>query len=101
MKYSGISIEEYRKIRNAKRNEWIENKGDEYKQKLKEDYKKWMLEHGEEKKDLYKQAKGGVCHCCGDKYYTNLYQHKKSKKHIKNVGIEKNSLSGKPKTEEV
>jgi len=84
MKYSGITIEEYRKIKREQYIKWLEDKGEEYKLKLKEAYKEWKEKNGENKKEIYKQAKGGICHCCGDKYYTDLYQHKRSKKHTKN-----------------
>ena len=68
-KYSNISYDEYKKIRNSKHIEWYNGLSEEQRNK----YKNPLSTHG-------------YCEVCG-KNCSNIYSHKKSRKHLNNIKI--------------
>jgi len=64
-KYANLTMEEYMKAKNEK-------------------YKEWLKKQDRSVIDKYNKLKKRQCEVCHE-FYGNIYQHYKSKKHIKNL----------------
>ena len=81
----GLTMEQYKEMKNKLYKLWFSKKDDEYKQHLRENYKKWIERQSIETLNKYKAKKSGSCEICHH-HYSDLYQHRQTKKHIKNAG---------------
>jgi len=80
-KYSKLSAEEILEKKKEKQLEW--------KAKLSEDANERLRERQREANKINNKHRdmSGVCEKCGGREYKDIYQHKKSKKHQKNIGL--------------